>query len=154
MKTLAKYHVCNNYRHGTWPWYCVIGEKTFKNILIGPGKLLGLSRNGPLVWNGVLGNYTFWSELESGFGEQSCTPPPIIPNTSPTPPPSPKPPPWPICIVSLETNVVYREFAFKLVKSQLHKAGKPHLTLVSWFLCGWLMLQRHRGCGRVWIGYC
>ena len=26
MKTLAKYHVCNR---------CVIGEKTFKNILIG-----------------------------------------------------------------------------------------------------------------------
>ena len=38
MKTLAKYHVCNQ---------CVIGEKTFKNILIGPGKLPGLSRNGP-----------------------------------------------------------------------------------------------------------
>ena len=30
MKTLAKYHVCNR---------CVIGEKTFQNILIGPGKL-------------------------------------------------------------------------------------------------------------------
>ena len=40
MKTLAKYHVSN---------HCVIGEKTFENILIGPGKLLGLSRNGPLV---------------------------------------------------------------------------------------------------------
>ena len=38
METLAKYHVCN---------HCVIGEKTFKNILIGPGKLPGLSRNGP-----------------------------------------------------------------------------------------------------------
>ena len=38
MKTLAKYDVCN---------HCVIGEKTFKNILIGPAKLLGLSRNGP-----------------------------------------------------------------------------------------------------------
>ena len=38
MKTLAKYHVCN---------HCAIGEKTFKNILIGPGKLPGLSRNGP-----------------------------------------------------------------------------------------------------------
>ena len=37
MKTLAKYHACNN---------CVIGESTFKNILIGPGKLPGLSRNG------------------------------------------------------------------------------------------------------------
>ena len=36
MKTLAKYHVSN---------HCVIGEKTFK-ILIGPGKLPGLSRNG------------------------------------------------------------------------------------------------------------
>ena len=30
MKTLAKYHICN---------HCVIGEKTFKNILIGPIKL-------------------------------------------------------------------------------------------------------------------
>ena len=29
MKTLANYHVCN---------HCVIGEKTFTNILIGPGK--------------------------------------------------------------------------------------------------------------------
>ena len=38
MKTLAKYHV---YIH------CVIGEKTFKNILIRPGKLQGLSRNAP-----------------------------------------------------------------------------------------------------------
>ena len=41
MKTLAKCHVCN---------HCVIVEKTlsyYKNILIGPGKLLGLSRNGP-----------------------------------------------------------------------------------------------------------
>ena len=40
VKTLAKYNVCN---------HCVIGEKTFKNILIGPGtKLPGLSRNGSL----------------------------------------------------------------------------------------------------------
>ena len=38
MKTLAKYHVCNRY---------VIGGKTFNNILIGPGKLPGLSRNAP-----------------------------------------------------------------------------------------------------------
>ena len=38
MKTLAKNHVCN---------HCVIGEKTFENILIGPGKLLGLSSKGP-----------------------------------------------------------------------------------------------------------
>ena len=38
MKTLAKYHTCNQ---------CVIGEKTFKNILIRPAKLPGLSRNGP-----------------------------------------------------------------------------------------------------------
>ena len=30
MKTLAKYNACN---------HCVIGEKTFKNILIGPGKM-------------------------------------------------------------------------------------------------------------------
>ena len=39
MKTsLAKYHVCN---------HCVIGEKKpLKNILIGPGKLPGLSRKG------------------------------------------------------------------------------------------------------------
>ena len=40
MKTLAKYHVCN---------HCVVGEKTFKNILIGPGKLPRLSRNGHQV---------------------------------------------------------------------------------------------------------
>ena len=33
MKTLAKYHVKNR---------SVIGEKTFKNTLIGPGKLPGL----------------------------------------------------------------------------------------------------------------
>ena len=39
MKTVAKYHVCN---------HCVIGVKTFKSILIGPGKLPELSRNGPL----------------------------------------------------------------------------------------------------------
>ena len=38
MKILAKHHVCN---------HCVIGKKTFKNILMGPGKLPGLSRNGP-----------------------------------------------------------------------------------------------------------
>ena len=38
MKTLAKYHVCN---------HSVIDEKTFKNIFTGPGKLPGLSRNGP-----------------------------------------------------------------------------------------------------------
>ena len=38
MKTLAKYHVSNRF---------VIGEKTFKNILIGPDNLPGLSRNGP-----------------------------------------------------------------------------------------------------------
>ena len=37
MKTLAKYHVSNQ---------CVIGGKTFKNILIGLDKLPGLSRNG------------------------------------------------------------------------------------------------------------
>ena len=46
MKTLAKYHACN---------HCVIGEKTFKNILIGPAKLPGLSRNGPQ--NGLPGTY-------------------------------------------------------------------------------------------------
>ena len=39
MKTLAKCGVCNHY---------LFGEKTFQNILIGPGKLPGLSRNGPL----------------------------------------------------------------------------------------------------------
>ena len=38
MKTLAKYHVCN---------HCIIGVKTFTDILIGPGTLPGLSRNGP-----------------------------------------------------------------------------------------------------------
>ena len=39
MKTLAKDHACN---------HCVIDDKnTFKNILIGPGKLPGLSRKGP-----------------------------------------------------------------------------------------------------------
>ena len=38
MKTLSEYHACN---------HCVIGEETFKNILIGPSKLPGLSRNGP-----------------------------------------------------------------------------------------------------------
>ena len=38
MKTLAKYHVS---------YHCVIGEKNIKKkILIGPGKLPGLSRNG------------------------------------------------------------------------------------------------------------
>ena len=37
MKTLAKCHVFN---------HCVIGEKTFQNKLIGPGKLPGLSKNG------------------------------------------------------------------------------------------------------------
>ena len=40
MKTLAKYHVCNHF---------IIGQKTLKNILIGPGKLAALSRNEPLV---------------------------------------------------------------------------------------------------------
>ena len=42
MNTLAKCHACN---------HCVIGEKTFENILIGPNKLPGLSRNGPLKVN-------------------------------------------------------------------------------------------------------
>ena len=46
MKTMAKYHVCN---------HCVGGEKTFKNILIGPGKLPKLSRNGPLVYKMYFG---------------------------------------------------------------------------------------------------
>ena len=40
MKTLAKYHVSN---------HCVIGEKTFKNVLIGPDKLPGLLGNGHLA---------------------------------------------------------------------------------------------------------
>ena len=44
MKTLTKYHVSN---------HCVIGEKTFKNILIGPGNLPGLSRNGPQAYSGI-----------------------------------------------------------------------------------------------------
>ena len=38
MKTSAKYHACN---------HRVIGEKTFKTKLVGPGKLPGLSRKGP-----------------------------------------------------------------------------------------------------------
>ena len=38
MKTLSKYHLCN---------HCIIGEKAFKKILIGPGKLPGLSRKRP-----------------------------------------------------------------------------------------------------------
>ena len=42
MQTLAKYHACN---------HCVNGEKTFQNILIGLGKLTGLSRNEPQVAN-------------------------------------------------------------------------------------------------------
>ena len=40
MKILAKYRVCN---------HSVIDENTFKNLLIGPDKLPGLSRNGPQV---------------------------------------------------------------------------------------------------------
>ena len=40
MKTLAKSHVCN---------HCVTGDKIFQNIVIGLGKLPGLSRNGPLI---------------------------------------------------------------------------------------------------------
>ena len=40
MKTLAKYHICNHF---------VPAKKTFKNLLIGPGMLPGLSRNGPQV---------------------------------------------------------------------------------------------------------
>ena len=40
MKTLAKYNACN---------HCVIGENTFKNMLIVPGELPGPSRNGPLA---------------------------------------------------------------------------------------------------------
>ena len=40
MITLAKYHACS---------HRVIGEKIFKNILNGPDKLPGLSRNGPLA---------------------------------------------------------------------------------------------------------
>ena len=47
MKTLAKYHICNRY---------VMDGKTFKNILIGPGKLPGLSRNGPQAF---LTRYSF-----------------------------------------------------------------------------------------------
>ena len=40
MKALAKYHVSNHW---------IIGDKTFKNILIGPDNLPGLSRNGSQV---------------------------------------------------------------------------------------------------------
>ena len=56
MKTLAKYHVCN---------HCVIGEKTFKNILIGPGNLSyqGLSRNGPQVTR-----FHFVNKKDGGLG--------------------------------------------------------------------------------------
>ena len=39
MKILAKYRVYN---------HSVIDENTFKNLLIGPDKLPGHSRNGPL----------------------------------------------------------------------------------------------------------
>ena len=39
MKTLPKYRVCN---------HSVIDENTFQNLLTGPGKLPGLSKNGPL----------------------------------------------------------------------------------------------------------
>ena len=55
MKTLAKYHVCN---------HCVIGEKTFKNILIGPDKSPGLSRNGPQVTPLSLQNKDFNSNIK------------------------------------------------------------------------------------------
>ena len=48
MKTLATYHVCN---------HSEIGEKTFENILIGPGKLPGLSRNGPQLTQQILRNF-------------------------------------------------------------------------------------------------
>ena len=40
MKILAKYHACNRRKRV---------EKACKNILIGPGKLPGLSRNRPLI---------------------------------------------------------------------------------------------------------
>ena len=49
MKTLAKYYVCN---------HCVMGEKTFKNILIGPDKFPELSRNGPQPGYGLRHRYT------------------------------------------------------------------------------------------------
>ena len=48
MKTLAKYYVCN---------HCVIGEKTFEKKLIGPGKLPGLSRNGPQLPVGLIAQF-------------------------------------------------------------------------------------------------
>ena len=51
---MAKYHVCN---------YFVIGEKTFKNILIGPDNLPGLSRNGLLVWKRVPENKLFYNRV-------------------------------------------------------------------------------------------
>ena len=74
MKILAKYHACN---------HCVIGENTFKNILIGPGKLPGLSRNGaPGLKTGVE-NGIFWSEIGStGFGEPGGTPLPTTTTTT------------------------------------------------------------------------
>ena len=60
IETLPKYHVCN---------HCVIGEKTFQNILIGPDKLPGLSRNGPQIScredtiNQLQINVDYWMEI-------------------------------------------------------------------------------------------
>ena len=53
MKILAKYHVCN---------HCVIGEKTSKNILIGPGKLTGtFEKRAPGPWEGPGCVAAFWA---------------------------------------------------------------------------------------------
>ena len=38
-----------------------------------------------------MGNYIFWSEIGSGFGELGCTTPPRIPRSAP---PLPQAPPW------------------------------------------------------------
>ena len=70
MITLAKYHTCN---------HCVVGEKTFKNILIGPGKLPGLSRNGTRVLKWVWKVACFGS----GLGKPGGTPLPRIPRSIP-----------------------------------------------------------------------
>ena len=66
MKTLAKYRVCNHY---------VIGEITFQNILIGPGKLPGRLRNGRQVCKRIPENYIFCYEIAPGFRELSHTSP-------------------------------------------------------------------------------
>ena len=55
MKTLVKYHACN---------HCVIDEKTFKNVLIGPGKLWA---PGHLAHNWKMG-YCLVPKVGNGLG--------------------------------------------------------------------------------------